>query len=547
MSHTAVGTTTPGKIYLNGVPLRLKGEVSPVMLGTPGPRLLIGDDVNKTNQTLTTLTHPDATLGIGLFKMDDITQANFCWFSLLDTSVRGTLILPEEVVTMGAPAALTAATLQTMFDHDTYLFGVFSGQLFRWDDSADTWDVVIKDFGAAATSSLQFLYSGTTYAFVAAGNVWRTSTPATGGSWTDLGVAGEFLAVWDDKLFRMTTGGACFVSTDGGTTWTTAKGTVPTQSGWVTGLSTYYDADGAIQLYCITREGLFILDYANATWAKTRLIVPPHTDAGKGASEWRNDFFYSAGLDVYRYIVAPTATVSDVGLNRLDGIPSDMDGIIVRLVPGHNELYALLDSSLSGVRATPNLPGFGAYKRIAGPFGNNPPILSTTGYSSVLAWSGAAWRVLWRSTSTAVPGDAMFVSQANSDYRLVWGTDYSSYYIVLPRSIRNPRRRHTKAFQLGPLTHETPWFAGASRGLTELAVLLFLRATNTSATEKVTVEYGVDLVDTWYAAFNKTTGASSGIITADGLYEFAFDTVRHGKAFDYIRFRITLESGSSLL
>jgi hypothetical protein len=532
-------------VTLNGNKFKLAGPMGVNLISAPPPRTSNGNDVVNAETILSSITYPDGANGIGLYKMESIDENRFSYFSLL-RSGRGWTGLPERGVDMGAPSGLSGAGLEALWDHGTALYGVWNNKSYAWNDVTGAWPATgsfIKDFGEAPSDSVNYNYLGSEYVYVATGTtLWQIADSATVGTYTDLADPTDHIIVWDNKLIRESNG-ETWVSVDNGATWTT-KGRIPTLASRITRLTLYYDASGDLVPYAAAKDGLYQLDYDNAEWIKTRMTIPAFTGAGRGAVEWRNDFFLSAGMDVAKYTVAPTATTTDVGLNRLYGLPAEMRGLIQNMQAGYNELYALLDSSLAVALSGTAYYSNGTYLGTAG-FGITPRAPGLGGYQSVMAWNGVGWRVVWRSPSqTTSPRNVLFVSQSNDKYRLMWAAGAKSYYIDLSRTIRNPQQYPEGEFETGrELYEDKPWFNAFSLGRKDLAVVLVLRVRGLTGdgTNYVNVKYGLDLDDeVFYDLRHPISGSVDGTFEENGLYERVLDVNRVGRAFDYIRIRETL-------
>jgi hypothetical protein len=159
-----------------------------------------------------------------------------------------------------------------------------------------------------------------------------------------------------------------------------------------------------------------------------------------------------------------------------------------------------------------------------------------TGNTTLWAFSGQSWHVLWDAATGNQPGTALDISSAYAKNRVYWSALGQGYYQDLYGGTFNPRMVSTQNYDLG-CTHITSWFDMGTENQKKLFKTIQLRVTQMSAAETVTVFYGLDLDDTtWYPLGSP--------LTANGRFEFPINGPQ-GKAGDYIRFRFDLTRGST--
>lgn len=549
MAFSTQDTISFGHVWLNGVRFKLKSPISPVVISNPPPLTRSPSDPDRAETVLNTFSFPDSRLGIGLYKILDPSQTNYSWFSTC-YSYRNSVTNPEQVVALSTPA-ISNPSLQGGFDYGNFVYEIWNGVTYQRDPVTLSLGAAIQNLGGAATSIITYNYSGALYAYIAANNtLWKVATdPSVAGNYTNLAVAAKYLLIWDNKILRVDANNHTFASSDNGATWTACPGgacaDVPTRVGWVQGLMVFYDPNQNLAPYASTREGMFYLDFSTGLWHQTKLHLPPHPDSGKGFVEFRNDLYISAGIDVYRFVVNPIITLSTAGLERdgIDGVPSNLRGDLMTMVETNNEMLAILDSSSAGA-ISPTVYNGGSYKGIANPF-DFPPLPASSGYTTLLGWNTARWRVIWQSSSNAAPpSGALYVSQANNTYRAYWGADSKAYYVDLPRLLANPLFSPIQTFQTSCYDIK-PWNNNQIFGRKKLAVIAVVNAKNIKPGQSITVEYGLDLADgTWYP-LRDFNGNINNVITANGITELAFDANLEGVAYDWLNFRVTLNSGTS--
>jgi hypothetical protein len=138
-----------------------------------------------------------------------------------------------------------------------------------------------------------------------------------------------------------------------------------------------------------------------------------------------------------------------VGLDLDDGVPSEWQGKIVDLKAEYNWITVLVDASVQ-------VPYFATDSGLGDPFEDHTwP--SVTGNTTLWAFSGSAWNVLWDAPTGNQPGTALDISSAYTKSRVYWGALGQGYYQDLYAGTFNPRTVTTHNYDLG-CTHVTSWF-----------------------------------------------------------------------------------------
>lgn len=241
-------------------------------------------------------------------------------------------------------------------------------------------------------------------------------------------------AEWDDKLYALCSD-FTLRRTQDGSSWTT----MATLGDELTlrRLVLYMDGAANDTLYIVTTTGLYAWDEENSRVVTTRLgHLPASTDNGYGACMWRQgeDFFVSAGLDIYRWTISGVAPFS--GPSADQGLPYEFRGRVVDLVPEHSGMYALIQGvNGPGAVFTPSSL-FDVGQNTEGEIDTTV----TAGSNTVLVWNGHGWHPVAMPTGTGTPS-WLYVSGSDSNYRLWWSIDATLYTIQLGRPILNPRER----------------------------------------------------------------------------------------------------------
>lgn len=554
------GQVQPGYVQLNDVAFKLRGPMRPILLTTPPPRFEIGKDISKSEGLLNVVTFGAVTGGIGVHKLQSPEEVNTSWISELKP-FRGGRSLPEARASQSAVAgsrenrgSIVFGFPSTTIDAPYNTKQIIASTLYRIFDWSGA-QVNAQDFSEPrCTLSYRYPTDNLHYLFIAdvlAGGVdtlFRSTANDITGAFANLAVTARALVEYDNKILRLDANYECFSSADNGATWTT-RGKLPFTESQVGGASArvtllvYPDTSGNDQVYAVTSFGLYILDFSNARWRETKLMFSGLRDQGNAGTYnstlglagcvWRGDLYLTAGgLDVLRYTAGETAVVSSVGPNRIDGLPDDYAGHIVALAAGFSELYALLIRKYT-------------------PTGG-----SATIRWALLAWNGAAWRVVYSSTiaqATATYGTDPEASRAS--LAVISGYAYWVAYISvlgtrleriqLPATIYNPRVITNPALTAdGVDRYEiTPWVTGFNEGRKKLATTAFIKTLNAASTRRARLWWAADDDETtWNDFYDPSTGAAVEYLTANNIYDLSFNTGRTGQPFDSLRLRLSLST-----
>lgn len=533
----SIQTTTPevvreGEASLAGMFFDLNGPVRKSLISIIPGRLTIGDPTRGDSQLSSSWTLSDAKGGLLVERANPARDIDRGYFSTCETRYQNQISLAPAVDDRGLPTGVTSAPT-VLFEHGDHAYGVFGTGVWKWDEASGTW-------GAAAVATLP---SGATDFAYFAGTLWvacgdaaavqkfnGTSSLVAVNDGTDDFIA-THLCVLDTKIYGMLSTGAMNSATDTGTIVIAAEGALDRDidPSWIQGLHLYKDINGSPILYAATKVGLWFYDANNELWHASQLTTPRQDSGGRGATAWRGDFFYNAGVDVLKYNLG---TISSVGLNKDDGLPSDQDGEIIAMLGGLNFLYVFLKGRGQAAESDPLFGGAGA--------GETTIMPATEAFSSLWATDGnGIWHRLWGSDTSAgdVPCAAIIV--ADGQQRLWWSADGTVYSMDVPTGIHNPLRNPTARFQPAGY-HITPWFDADWTEEKKIAVQLRVGFRGVTAAERVRVRVGLD-DDEGFAVDLGYLDAAGG---PTGVAAFLFNGGL-GVAFYRIRFRFELERGDA--
>lgn len=407
-------------------------------------------------------------------------------------------------------------TFTTITPSTGNIFHEFNGALYQANGS---WIAKLDATGAIfyairkMPATITALVHDETYMYVLVGDAsayWYMTTAEVFAITDEMDC--HFGVWWNDCLFVFDSAGACkYIAAPGvASPAFTANGSLPIADNELQNVFTYFDADGNDIIYCSTKVGLFAHNLAGAKFIHTALKVPSHPTAGKGAVVWHDGCFISAGLSVHKYVAGGTATITKMGLDQDDGMPTLRNGEVVAFIEGYNEFFALVDSTYEGA----------------------------TSRSQVVSYDGQGWRTWWEATAD---NKNMYSGIVSSVYRYaVWfATTDGVYWIALQRTSLNPKKISGYTYGLGSTSgiHITPRFDSGTKAFPKLATKVSLFLDDMSATETVTVTYQID-----QAAGALTSGwtALGSAQTADGMKELTFGTNAVGVEFYDIQFRVAL-------
>ena len=504
------------------------GSVSPTLVST-WPQKLITGDYNKDSESIqSSWIISDQRGGIGIKDGEEVKDANRCWWSTCELGYKGHLVLPALATDLGNPTGADAAVIIEYANEQYVAFGT---SVRKWNEGTAAFGSSLVTLAGTPTDGL--VHKSKLY-FAMGTDFERFD----GTTWTDgatlsaAAKAARYLVEWDGKLFALDNTGQLRYSSDEGVTWTnSALGTLP--AGYYTSLFVYRDVAGDVVVYMGTKEGLYALDFTNSKWIETELALPFHDYNGKGAQWWRDAAYVPSGLAVYKYVTSNPAVVSLTGPDRDYGLPSTYRGSIIKLLRGHNALYAFVDAT-SELTRDQYLCGDDEYGDLV--------FYDNEGYSAILRWDEQGWGVVYLSGAATTPLTAGAVSTADDIYRLWFGLDSKVFYIPLQVSIQNPLEIADYVFAASA-EHISPWFDADNAVIDKLATLVTAYAKETSATEYIKISYGLNYDDNTWTLLTSDT-FTDGQIDSDGEAEFTLASLA-GVAFKSIRFKVELARGST--
>lgn len=326
--------------------------------------------------------------------------------------------------------------------------------------------------------------------------------------------AGTLGITWDGKAWKMSAAGLWWYTATPATaspTWTsqTALADIASQ---VERLEIGRDSDGNSVIYCSTNSILKIWNFTDNKWESTEVKLYGNQHHGKGFAYWNAALYLSYGLGVKQYTVGSTGTLSDAGLNRDGGIPAEYNGVIVKLGDGGDQMFALVDASLT----------------------------TGTSQSGLYAFTGQSWRCWWADSANDGAMHDVVVSAARSAYAVYWDCGGTIFYIDIPLGLSNPNYLYTVQKYATSGIFLSPWFDAGNEAFDKLAKAVVAFTKNVTTTETITIKYRLDgscasrdgewttlkTLDTTAESGQNITELASGVGVEFNSFQFRLDFAR---------------------
>jgi hypothetical protein len=346
--------------------------------------------------------------------------------------------------------------------------------------------------------------------------------------------------IWDGRIVAIDTVGRFCVydqiegwSIPDTATWEGKRNSLPEEEN-PRRLVMFHNRSGEPSVHVVTDRGVWSWDENVPRLYPTGLTFPPHPELGLGAASWRTENLYaSAGIGVYAY---NGTTVAPVGLDRNDGLPARLRGVITSLTPEHNGLIAMV----RGAAAPPDTSDDLEAER--GLYYDTPPAFAPIAAASSL-WklTTGGWHCLWVNEEPDLP-TAVYISIAGGQYDMWWGVGDTLYRRRLRREFHTPEQ----AAKVG-VDHFDPSgylvtgiYDAGMRGFPKLASHLEVWLDDVfedgTSTGTVRVTYRTDRDVSWRLL---------GAVTAPGRTTLPFPTtsvngIYEGEGFHWIQFRYDL-------
>lgn len=500
----------------------IKGPIQSDLASIYPGKVVIGDTTKDSSLRSSIVSWSDFRGGIGLEIMEGAADVDRAWWSTCQLRYDKHLILPP----LRTSTAATNGVTNVIGELASEIYANIGTAFHKFNNATDSWGSSLHTLPASPTDIITKRINGTAYMVIAHTTGYTHTTD--GSSFNDETEDIKYMAFWDDRLWGITNGGQLKWTDDlspATPVWTN-DAILEHEDGFVTDLLVGSDAAQNKILYAVTKVGLYAHDVGNSTFIATEAVYPYHPTGGIGSTLWRGSIYIPVGMGIYKYTPNSTAIWTVVGPDRDHGVPSDYYGRIVKLVPTHNDLLALLDAATG---RTSNL-----------------------GYSAILAYNEIGWEVRWLGAA----GRALIVeglgSYAYSAYRLYFSVNYRIHHLPLPSDVVNPKKVFPASTYAATGEMRTPWFDAGQSNVTKTALEVRVEVDDASATEAVVVYYATDYSASWTKFTDTSTAdttfdATDDRIEGDGTTTFTLPTIAAptGTNFRAIRFKLELVRGGT--
>ncbi len=427
-------------------------------------------------------------------------------------------------ITIEATGTITRAC--AVFNSDTYFAG--GKVLYRVDNSTGgiffeglfpntiTWLV-------SSVGSCLYVFLGDSdsywYRSAASPPVWTQAVGSDGaGGGTSSGAT--FAVHYAGKAWKITAAGQlAYSAAPNSATPTWTNDALLTDNGLASGdcnnLVVSYDETGTTVIYADTKQGRFEHSVATSKFLATGLRLANHPNGGKGSVRWNDGDYVSAGLAIKKYQAGSTVVISDEGLNKDDGLPTEYAGEVIALIDGLTHLYALMDASQT----------------------------TGTGYSAIYRRGiDTGWHCWWDGSLLSVTDGTIHfgIVSATYSYRFWFDHNGTVYYIPLSRENQNPKKVTGSTYSASGFL-VSPWFDAGTKAFTKACKRITAFCEDMTENETVIIKYRLDHTTT---ALASTWVTLTPTIAADGITTYNLASGA-GVAFKSIQYRIDLARGST--
>ena len=498
--------SVPNEVTLGGIRFPVKGPIRRRSITPLAPKTTTGDYTRQDKVVESEWIISDFSGGSGIQFARAGRDDNRYDIGDLETRYRYLTLGPEV-----KQAGTLTGPLDVLIDYNEVLYAVKGGAVYAWNENSATWVAEVDlDSGTGGnqgtltgTYRSACVYDGSLY-ILTSSNLYRLNTS----TWTTQAAGGYALVAFDDKLWRLDNSNVMqWAITSTITSWT-AGGTLRMPVTYCKQLIEFFDQTGLPAIHAITRLGVYGYDVDTARFYKTPLTHPLMASAGQGACVWQGALWVPVGASIYKYT---GSVVQAAGPDKDDGLPSELQGNTLQVIPGHASLFCIVNATGASTTSTPvgkeELPEYligldiQAQAEDAGaPNVYDPPGMLTTfgdvfmtgssGNGAVFTSHGASWYMLKQHLNAGGMG-AAHVAGLSSSYRLWWSTRQAVYYIGLPTGLHNPLRnpttRYTSSGYLFTPRSDMGWAE-----VPKIAVSVDTETEQTSATETLDVYLSFD-------------------------------------------------------
>lgn len=504
-----------GRVWLDGIPLELVSQVQGPSKVTPfADKITTGDTSRSSDPVLSTWILEDFTGGLGVLNMDPQRQIDRYRFGTLWAINPKSLRLGAGPVsyTRGIPADTSPRGLISYGSTDYCVFDRKVRFLAMKAPGGPLWTTPVEagyvDLQSSGTSIATLRLVGRDFLFIADGDgllrfdgaTW-VYQPGNLGPGPDTCPFAQYLSEWDDELYALDVNGMLWHTADA-VTWT-QEAQVPVLAGTCRGLDVFFDQDNNPALHTPSRSGLWAYVAQDRKWYRTRLRWARHPRGGDGHTTWQDEYYESAGLDMFHYT---GQQVNPLSLNRDDGLPIEYAGSISALCGLLNWLVVAVDGAASATHVP-------LYRTATARF-SSPRLPVIAGRSALYLWTGSAFQPLWIGAQNANPVTWLTQSSASGVATLWWADGRVPMALSIGNGLINPREVPHWAYQpsgwLESSRFDANWIEQP-----KLAIRTLIRV------EELPLPGGSIAIS--YRRDREAPWTQFPLITAPGLYTFAHE------------------------
>lgn len=523
---------TENEVVLGAYRFPIRGPVR-VVKATQHPGKVTIGKTSRADQVLADeWVQDDWRDGMLIAQLDEQVHRGRFYWATVDTRIRRKMVLLPEYVSIGNPTATdTVSDCDFIIEFNNLLFFSFAGRIYSWDNTT-LWSSELKNIGGAPTDGVVF--KGKLY-LARGGSYWiYDPTQPAESQWTQVNTPVTFFAQFDssanEKLLAYDSTGLIKASANG-TTWVTTVG-AQTNDLTVNKLVVFRNPADEPTLFIAHTKGLHSTDVWTKTTYQTSLSILSNPEAGKGTLVWTDgNLYFPDGLALWRY--PRIGQITNVGLDREDGLPTFIRGRIINLSPTPNYILATIDSTTLSTTVTETL-------FLGMEFGvSTIPRAHKSGYSALLAWNGTGWHTLYLSElSSSGINASLLTTVYNNERRLFICDGQGIRYILLPEGNYDPSQDPNATFrQSGEFI--TSWFDGGYAEISKLAVSLKGRTLNITNTETIDIYYGLNDNEN----FTYLNSITPSVVDSSGKTTLTINEP-NGLQFYTIRFKFVFNRGT---
>lgn len=531
-----------GDILRHGHFRLLKGtQVQTQLTGLFPPVIAINEDGRDTQPFAATINLSDTRGGVGVKWMDvNGSPGRFHWATLDTRRQRQVTLLKKKTARTNSDAGTRVPRFGAPYGTGTYV--AFDERVYRWQEVAgvEQWSASLHSFsGGGIPQSPPIVWRGYLIWFLGTNGI----TYFDGATWTNIAQDAVAGVVLSDTLYIVTSSGLVRKTNIFPPVAANFVDVVRVNDTPVS-MFIFRAADGRNIPFVTGDRTVWAIDIETDTCEPALAELPPNLYGIRAeVLSGDNQLYIAQGMSVLAWDGDDARLV---GLDKDDGVPTQYTGGIKRLVNGGLSLFALVDAT--------NVQTLDDVEDI---FTGDPyrdVLARGESYAIVFSREEKGWHVRAFSDAPTVDVTMLFISDADSRYRLWFSWGGVAYTIDLETGFPNPLDDPEGHFEASGEI----FYAATDSGYYDsdkTSLYLSCRTTRCSATSTVKLYVNYDDSGTWYELRNPdgTFG-----ITTNGRHIFALhsspipistsplqfgDEPSAGRRHEFIQVKALLERG----